>query len=135
MRATCVNCDGAVARTWYTDNQMPLFSWSSLAGGFLSGAFNRDDDGPLPAEAAERTRRAYGSDANYERLDRARMLGVDLGLTVPQVALAYAFSQPLNLFAIAGSESREEFAANASLPAVRFSPETLAWLDLRRETR
>jgi aryl-alcohol dehydrogenase-like predicted oxidoreductase len=136
--AGCISVSGpdeAAARTWYTDNQMPLFSWSSLAGGFLSGGFGRDDNGPLPTEAAERTRRAYGSEANNERLDRARQLGADLGLTVPQVALGFAFSQSLNLFAIAGSESRDEFLANAALPAVRFSPETLAWLDLRRETR
>ncbi len=126
---------GAAARAWYAEQQMPIVAWSSLAGGFLSGAFGRDDDGALPEEAAERARRAYGSDANYERLERARTLAAERGLTVPQVALAWAFAQPVNLFALVGCESGEEFAANAAALAVRLTPEERDWLDLRRDDR
>ena len=134
----CISISGpanTAARDWYQANQMAVFAWSSLAGGFLSGEFTRDSSGDLPEEVAARARRSYGTDANFERLDRARTLAADLGLTVPQIALAYTLSQPLNLFAIAGSESREEFAANASACDVRLSPAALAWLDLRKETR
>lgn len=127
--------DRADARSWYLGNQMAIFAWSSLAGGFLSGGFDRLHDGALPEEVAKRARRAYGSDANYERLDRARHLAADLGLTVPQIALAYALSQPLNLFAIAGGESKDEVAANATAAAVHLPPDTLEWLDLRRDSR
>ena len=35
--------DGAAARTWYQENQMPLFTWSSIANGFFSGRVNRDN--------------------------------------------------------------------------------------------
>jgi aryl-alcohol dehydrogenase-like predicted oxidoreductase len=124
---------GAAAREWYGNNQMAVFAWSSLAGGFLSGTFSRDSDGALPQEAAARARRAYGCDANYERLDRARALAAERGLTVPQIALAYALSQPLNLFAIAAGESQAEIAANVAAAAVRLSPTELVWLDLQRE--
>jgi aryl-alcohol dehydrogenase-like predicted oxidoreductase len=127
--------DGEAARRWYIDNQMAIFAWSSLAGGFLSGGFDRDSDGGLPEEVAQRARRSYGSDANYERLDRARTLAAELGVTVPQIALAYALSQPLNLFAIAGGESAEEIAANAAAVDIRLPLETLEWLDLQREAR
>ena len=126
--------DEAEAQRWYRENQMAIFAWSSLAGGFLSGGFDRDHDGRLPEEVAQRARRSYGSDANYERLDRARVLAAELDVTVPQIALAYALSQPLNLFTIAGGESKEEIAANAAAVAVRLPPPTLAWLDLQRET-
>jgi aryl-alcohol dehydrogenase-like predicted oxidoreductase len=127
--------DNAAAREWYEDNAMAVITWSSLAGGFLSGKLTRESDGGLPEEAAARARRAYGSDANFERLDRARSLAAELGLTVPQIALAYTLSHPLNLFAITGGETREEFAANADAASVRLSPADLAWLDLRHETR
>ncbi len=30
-------------RDWYAEQQMPLFSWSSLAGGFMTGRFRRDN--------------------------------------------------------------------------------------------
>lgn len=126
--------DGQEARRWYIGNQMAIFAWSSLAGGFLSGGFDRDQDGALPEEVAQRARRSYGSDANYERLDRARSLAAELGVTVPQIALAYAMSQPLNLFAIAGGERAEEIAANAAAVAVRLPLETIERLDLRRGT-
>lgn len=127
--------DEAEAQRWYRENQMAIFAWSSLAGGFLSGGFDRDHDGRLPEEVAQRARRSYGSDANYERLDRARVLAAELDVTVPQIALAYALSQPLNLFTIAGGESKEEIAANAAAVAVRLPPTTLEWVDLQRETR
>jgi aryl-alcohol dehydrogenase-like predicted oxidoreductase len=134
----CISIGGpgnVEARAWYQSNQMPIFAWSSLAGGFLSGGFSREDDGSLPEEVAARARRSYGTEANFERLNRARLLAAELDLTVPQIALAYALSQPLNLFTIAGSESREEFAANATAGTVRLSPADLAWLDLQQESR
>lgn len=126
---------GAAERDWYVGQKMPIVAWSSLAGGFLSGAFGRDDDGALPADAAARARRAYGTEDNYERLDRARALAVERGLAVPQVALAWAFAQPLDLFALVGCETGEEFAANAAALAVRLTPAERDWLDLRRGTR
>ena len=130
----CISIGGPAndeARDWYQANQMAIFAWSSLAGGFLSGQLTRESDGGLPEEAAARARRAYGTDDNFERLDRARKLAEVQGMTVPQIALAYAFSQPLNLFAIVGSESREEFAANAAALDLRLSNATLPWLDAR----
>jgi aryl-alcohol dehydrogenase-like predicted oxidoreductase len=126
---------GAEAREWYEREQMPVFAWSSLAGGFLSGGFSRDSPGTLPEAIAEQARRVYGTDANYERLERASALAAELGLTVPQVGLAYALSQPLNLFTIAGGENKEEVALNAAAAAICLPLETREWLDLSRETR
>lgn len=126
--------DGAGAREWYEREQMAVFAWSSLAGGFLSGGFSRQNAGSLPEAVADQARRVYGTDANYKRLERARALAAGLGLTVPQVALAYALSQPFNLFTIAGGESKDEIALNAAAAAVRLPSETLEWLNLRRES-
>lgn len=126
---------GAAAREWYRVENMPIFAWSSLAGGFLSGRYDRENLQTATDPAAERTRRSYGTEANFRRLDRARELAGERGLTVTQIALAYALAQPLNLFALVGSESREEFAANVTAEAVDLGPAELAWLDLRRETR
>lgn len=134
----CISIAGpgkAEARAWYEREQMPLFAWSSLAGGFLSGGFSRDSPGPLPEAVAEQARRVYGTDDNYRRLERAGVLADELGLTVPQIGLAYALSQPLNLYTIAGGENKEEIALNATAAAVDLPLETREWLDLRRETR
>ena len=133
----CISIGGpgnSAARDWYRNNQMAIFAWSSLAGGFLSGSLTRGSDGGLPADVASRARRAYGTEDNFERLERARKLAADHSVTVPQIALAYAFSQPLNLFAIAGGESREEVAANVAALNLRLSDASLAWIDAREDT-
>jgi aryl-alcohol dehydrogenase-like predicted oxidoreductase len=134
----CVSIGGPAgeeAREWYRRERMPLFTWSSLAGGFLSGRYDRQNLATLQDPVAERTRRSYGTDANFERLARVGTLAAERGLTVPQLALAYVLAQPLELFALVGSESGEEFAANVAAGAVRLAPADLDWLDLRRETR
>lgn len=50
-------------------------------------------------------------------------------LTVPQVALAYVLDQPLEIFALVGCNTGEEFASNVEAGAVELSPEELAWLE------
>ena len=49
----------------------------------------------------------------------ARGLARQKGLTVPQVALAYLFAQPLNTFALVGCETADEFRADAVLDGLR----------------
>lgn len=126
---------GAADRDWYRRQGMPLFTWSSLAGGFFSGRYTRENISTIPGDAADRTRRVYATEENFRRLDRARRLGAERGLTIPQVALAFVLSQPLNVFALVGSENAEELAANAAASAVQLTPDELEWLDLRRDER
>lgn len=136
----CVSISGpgetaVAARAWYAANRMPLFCWSSLAGGFLSGRYTRDNIATLPGEAAARTRRVYGTAANFDRLDRASQLATERGLSVTQIALAWVLHQPLDIYPLVGCESGEEFAANAAALDVRLSAAEMEWLDLRRDGR
>ncbi len=52
-------------RAWHTQTQLPLLSWSSQAGGFLSGRFARED------RSNADMLRVWYSDENFERLGRA----------------------------------------------------------------
>lgn len=121
--------EGEGARRWYTGEGMPLFTWSSLAGGFFSGRFSRDNldsfDDDLDVLCAE----TYGHEENFERLDRAQALAEDRGLTLPQVALAYVLSQPMEVFALVGCNTGEEFRANARAAGVGLTPEEVSWLE------
>jgi aryl-alcohol dehydrogenase-like predicted oxidoreductase len=120
-------------RAWYEEEQMPLFAWSSLAGGFFSGRFTRDNldsfEGYLDRLCVE----TYCHEENFERLARARVLADERGLSVPQVALAYVLDQPLEVFALVGCNTGEEFGANAAAGHVRLTHEELAWLESRGE--
>jgi aryl-alcohol dehydrogenase-like predicted oxidoreductase len=75
----------------------------------------------------------YCTPQNFERLDRVKQLAGELNLSIPQVALAYVLSQPLNIFALVGCRTREEFVVNTVALDTKLSPKQLAWLDLRED--
>jgi aryl-alcohol dehydrogenase-like predicted oxidoreductase len=124
---------GEEARAWYAQEQMPLFPWSSLAGGFFSGRFTRENLSSFTSGLDRLCVRSYCYEENFRRLDRARLLARQKGLTIPQVALAYVLNQPLNVFPLVGCNSGEEFRENCEALAVRLTAEEMAWLDLRSD--
>jgi aryl-alcohol dehydrogenase-like predicted oxidoreductase len=71
----------------------------------------------------------YCHEENFDRLDRASVLAEERGLSVPQIALAYVLDQPLEVFALVGCNTGEEFRANVAACEVQLTPEELAWLD------
>ena len=114
---------------------MPLFTWSSLAGGFFSGRFNRDNLDTFTDYFDTVCVNAYCYEANFQRLDRVRQLAEETGLSIPQVALAYVMSQPLDIYALVGCQNGDEFRANIEACEHDLALETLDWLDLRAEQR
>ena len=114
---------------------MPLFTWSSLAGGFFSDRFNRDNLSTFESYMDKLCVESYCYEDNFKRLDRVRQLASERGLTVPQVALAYVMSQPLNIFALVGCNSGAEFKANVAEMEVTLSPAEMAWLELKSDSR
>jgi aryl-alcohol dehydrogenase-like predicted oxidoreductase len=64
-----------------------------------------------------------------------QQLADEKGMTIPQIATAYIMSQNLNIFALVGCQTREEFAANVAAADLRLTPEESAWLDLRADSR
>jgi aryl-alcohol dehydrogenase-like predicted oxidoreductase len=120
---------GAADRAWYQQTQMPLLTWSSLAGGFFSGRFRRDNLDTITRDFERNTAHIYAHEINFERLDRAQALAREKGVTAAQIALAYLLQQPLNVYALVGCETPEEFADNAHALQVDLSPAEVAWLE------
>jgi aryl-alcohol dehydrogenase-like predicted oxidoreductase len=116
--------DGEADRRWYASTGMPLLVWSSLAGGFLTGRFRRDNLDTFADPIGRLVVGSYCTDENFRRLDRIEEVAGETGLTTPQVALGWLFRRPLNVFALVGcrtvGECRENLAALAAaadLPA------------------
>ena len=117
----CVSICGPAGKTdrgWYAMNRMPVFAWSSLAGGFFSGRFRRDNLAAATGYFDQLVVRCYGSENNFRRLDWAEKMARERGLSIPQVALAWVFAQGLNVHPLVGCQTPEEFAANAQALAV-----------------
>jgi aryl-alcohol dehydrogenase-like predicted oxidoreductase len=131
----CVSISGdQEARAWYQANQMPLFPWSSLAGGFLSGRFNRGNVDSLTEPLDKLAVETYCFEDNFRRLDRVQELANEKGLSVPQIATAYVLSVPLNIFALVGCNNAAEYAANVAASSLKLTPQEIAWLELRSDT-
>jgi aryl-alcohol dehydrogenase-like predicted oxidoreductase len=120
---------GQEARDWYAATRMPLFTWSSLAGGFFSGRFQRDNLASFTSYLDKICVETYCVESNFARLERAQQLAKERGLTAAQVALAYMLSQPLEIYPVVGSGSGAEFAENLAGSSLRLAPAELAWLE------
>jgi aryl-alcohol dehydrogenase-like predicted oxidoreductase len=124
------------AREWYTQTQMPLLIWSPLASGFFSGRFRRDNLHVFGEREWDRVCvQTYASEVNFRRLDRARSLGVEKELTAAQIALAYVMNYPMNIFAVIGPRSSENFRASVEASEVQLTPQEMDWLNLKTENR
>ena len=134
----CVGLSGpdeAEARAWYQETGMAVFAYSSLGRGFFSGRITEANFETVKHTLDAACLRAYCHECNFRRLARAEELAREKGLAVPQIAVAYLMNCPLNVFALVGAESREEFLANVEASAVELSPDEMAWLELEQDTR
>ena len=109
------------ARAWYRRTQLPLFAWSSQAGGFFAG--RRD----------ELVERVYVDERNLERLRRAEELGARKGFSANEVALAWVLHQPFPTYAIIGPRSPAELHESVAGLGVELTPAEARWLNLEEE--
>lgn len=134
----CISVSGPdkeADRAWYQANQMPLFTWSSMAGGFFSGRFRRDNLSSFTTYDDRIVVDAYAEESNFERLDRAEQLASEKGITLAQIAVAYIFNQPLNIYALIASRSDDELKQNIAAMELELTQAEIDWLDLRSDSR
>jgi 1-deoxyxylulose-5-phosphate synthase len=118
----CVSTD-AETLTWHQSVQLPLLSWSSQARGFFTGRFTPEvrDNNDLV--------RVFYSDANWERLARARELAEQKGATAIQIALAYVLNQPFPTCALIGAQSAEELQSCHQGSFIKLTQSEMEWLE------
>ena len=133
----CISISGPAneeARAYYREQNLPLFTWSSLAGGFFSGRLNRSNLNQFEEYMDKLAVTSYGYDQNFRRLDRVQELAEAKGSTIPQIALAFLMNQPLNVFALVGCRNGDEFQANVDALDITLTAVEMAYLDLRADT-
>ena len=79
--------------------------------------------------------RTYAKESNFQRLERAGILAKEKGVTPAQMAVAFAMSQPMNMFAVVGSHSVQKFKANVEAAEIKLTQQEMDWLDLKVDTR
>ncbi|WP_337099327.1 aldo/keto reductase [Paenibacillus sp. YIM B09110] len=123
----CVSADEETC-AWHEANQLPLLSWSSQARGFFTGRFS-----PEVRDNADLVRVFY-SDDNWERLERAKQLAADKGVSAIQIALAYVLNQSFPTCALIGAQSTEELQSCDEGSLIKLTRAEMDWLDLTKQT-
>ncbi len=129
----CISIAGAqgtAARQWYAAHNMPLFTWSSMAGGFFSGRFTPDNLDTFTDYFDQLVVNSYCYADNFRRLDRARELAAAKGVTLAQIAVAWVLNQPLDIYALLAPRSAEECQLNIAALHLKLTPAEMDWLNL-----
>ncbi|AYG63458.1 aldo/keto reductase [Rhizobium jaguaris] len=121
--AGCIASSDAEWKSWLADRKVTNFAWSSQARGFFTDRAGRSKFGD--PELA----RAWYSETNFARRDRAKELGKRLGKDPIQVALAYVLQQPWPVIPLIGPRSLAELNHSLGAFDIQLSPEELRWLE------
>jgi aryl-alcohol dehydrogenase-like predicted oxidoreductase len=112
-------------------NGISQIVYSPLAQGVLSGKYKPGEAAPDGTRAAARPEEMWGyteSDV-LERVQQLRPVADELGLTMAQLALAWALREPNLASVIVGASRPEQVADNAGASGVELDESTLARID------
>jgi aryl-alcohol dehydrogenase-like predicted oxidoreductase len=108
-----------------------ILPWSPLAGGFLSGKFDRDQPPPPGSRLEKWKERLAGFDnpRNWQILAALKAVAAELGATPSQVALAWAAHKPGVTSVIFGARSLEQLDDNLKAGELELSAAVMQRLD------
>ncbi|HZJ65952.1 MAG TPA: aldo/keto reductase [Kofleriaceae bacterium] len=113
------------------DEKLGILPWSPLAGGFLTGKFERGkppQTGTRLGEKAERLAR-YDLERNWKILDAVRAVASETGATPSAVSIAWLLAKPQVTSVIFGARTVEQLEANLAGGQLELSPGQVAALD------
>lgn len=125
----CLSCSDAQSRSWLTENQFPVMSWSSQARGFFTPHAHPDK------RTNEELVRCWYSDDNFARKERAATLARERGVEEINIALAYVLAQPFPVWSLIGPATRSEVRSCFSTLDITLTPDEVRWLNLEQDHR
>jgi aryl-alcohol dehydrogenase-like predicted oxidoreductase len=112
-------------------NGISQIVYSPLAQGVLSGKYRPGEAAPEGTRAAKRPDDMWGytEDDVLERVQQLSPVADALGISMPQLALAWALREPNLAAVIVGASRPEQVADNAAASGVELDDETLSRID------
>jgi len=111
------------------DQRLAILPWSPLAGGFLSGKFTRDAQGPAGARRTTFDFPPVDREKAFRIIDVIRPIAERHEATVARVALAWLLQQNGVTSVIIGAKSREQLLDNMAATDVQLTGEDLTALN------
>jgi aryl-alcohol dehydrogenase-like predicted oxidoreductase len=109
--------------------QLGLMVWSPLAGGLLSGKYDREGKGPAGARRATFDFPPVDRERAFACIDAMRPIAEAHRVSVARVALAWLLHKPAVMSVIVGAKSVEQLADNLAATELRLTPDEMAKLD------
>ena len=110
------------------DQNLGLLVWSPMAGGLLSGKYDRDGSGPSEGRRINFDFPPVDRERAFNVVDVMREIARDKEVTVAQIALSWLLHQPVVTSVIIGAKTPAQLADNLAAPEVKLSTEELAQL-------
>src|SRR5580658_4995744 len=106
-----------------------LLVWSPLAGGLLSGKFDRESAGPQGARRTSFDFPPVDKDRAWPIIDVMREVGAAHGVSVARVALTYVLAKPFVTTVIIGARNTEQLEDNIAASDLKLTEADLKKLD------
>ncbi len=110
------------------DQNLGLMVWSPMAGGLLSGKYDRDDKGAGEGRRVNFDFPPVDRERAFNLVDLMRVIARDKNVSVPQIALGWLLHQPVVTSVIIGANSQKQLIDNLGASEVKLSAEELARL-------
>ncbi|MFC4589488.1 aldo/keto reductase [Sphaerisporangium corydalis] len=111
------------------EEKLGLLVYSPLAGGFLSGKFDRAGSADRDARRSKADLPPVDKERAYDIVDALRVVAGRHDATVAQVALAWVLTRPAVTSVIVGARNTRQLTANLASADVELTPEDLGELD------
>jgi aryl-alcohol dehydrogenase-like predicted oxidoreductase len=113
------------------DTGLGILPWSPLAGGFLSGKYERARAAPSGTRLAEKKDRLarFDNDRCWRALGVVKEVAAELETTPAAISLAWLLAKPQVTSAIFGARSVEQLESNLKATEVSLSAEQMKKLD------
>jgi len=106
-----------------------LMVWSPLAGGLLSGKYDRSGSGEEGSRRLAFDFPPVEKERAFDCVDVMRNIAESKGVSVAQIALAWLLHQPVVSSVIIGAKRPDQLADNIAATEIRLSEEELKQLD------
>nr|HEX4314948.1 aldo/keto reductase [Kofleriaceae bacterium] len=107
-----------------------ILPWSPLAGGFLTGKFERGKTAAAGTRLGEKNRMArYDTERNWRVLDAVTAVAAELGATPAAVSLAWLLTRPQVTSVIFGARTVDQLDANLAAAELVLTAAHVAKLD------
>lgn len=111
-------------------NNLGILVWSPLAGGFLSGKYERGKAAPAGTRFGENGNFVpFEKELGYRVVDALKAVAERHGVSVPRIALAWLLAQPAISSVIVAGRKKEHLADNIAASEVTLTQQDIKELD------